>query len=250
MDGMVVAHCDWGKDPKKRWMAVASRPGGGDFTAAATVMVGSTSTLLDRPRGIAGQRPVLIGFDFPVGIPRAYADAAGIEFFPDFLRVVAGSAASTFFDPAVEIGDISIDRPFYPRRPKGSKRQHLVDALGLNRWDELFRVCERGTEERSPAITALLVGRCAAGRAGRDAGWQEVVAPALAREDVRLWPSTATSTPWPPRQSHPVRAAWERSCDFGRWDGQLHVACRDPPGGRRTGHTVAGSSVGALMQCR
>mgnify|MGYP000551330566 FL=1 len=151
MDGMVVAHCDWGKDPKKRWMAVASRPAGGHFTAAATAMVGSTATLLDRLRVIAGPRPVLIGFDFPIGIPEAYADAAGIASFPDFLRLLTGSAALLFFEPAVEIGDISIDRPFYPQRSKGSKRQHLVDALGLGGWDELFRLCERGTEDRGAA---------------------------------------------------------------------------------------------------
>ena len=95
MDGMVVAHCDWGKDPKKRWMAVASRPPGGDFTAAATVMVGNTATLLDRLRGIAGPRPVLIGFDFPIGVPKAYADAAGIA----FTTTQVGSMFGLFFSP-------------------------------------------------------------------------------------------------------------------------------------------------------
>lgn len=188
MDGMVVAHCDWGKAPKKRWMAVASRPAGGDFTVAATVLVGSTATLLDRLNGIAGPHPILIGFDFPIGIPKAYADAAGIASFPAFLRLLAGSAAPMFFEPAAEIGDISIDRPFYPQRSKGSKRQHLVDALGLDGWDELFRICERGTEERSPASPLFwLVGAQQVGRAAIT-GWRELIAPALAREDVRLWP--------------------------------------------------------------
>ena len=188
MDGMVVAHCDWGKDPKKRWMAVASRPAGGHFTAAATAMVGSTATLLDRLRVIAGPRPVLIGFDFPIGVPKAYADAAGIASFPDFLKFLAASAAPMFFEPAVEIGDISADRPFYPQRSKGSKRQHLVDALGLDGWDELFRICERGTEDRSPASPLFwLVGAQQVGRAAI-AGWRDLIAPSLAREDVRLWP--------------------------------------------------------------
>lgn len=101
---------------------------------------------------------------------------------------MAGSAASTFFEPAVEIGDISIDRPFYPQRPKGSKRQHLVDALALDRWEELFRVCERGTEDRSSASPLFwLVGAQQVGRAAI-AGWRELIVPSVEREDVRLWP--------------------------------------------------------------
>ena len=76
----LVAHADWSKDPKKRWMAVATRAGTSDrYLVEGPENVTDASTMIERllERGNGG--PILVGFDFPIGIPRAYAEKAGVR---------------------------------------------------------------------------------------------------------------------------------------------------------------------------
>ena len=97
---------------------------------------------------------------------------------------------SDFYEPAERADEISVRRPFYPRRHGGASQRHLLDALGVERLDELRRRCELRTPSRRAA--APLFWTLGAQQVGRAAivGWRDVLAPALADAtlDVVLWP--------------------------------------------------------------
>jgi len=133
----------------------------------------------------AGGGHVLLGFDFPIGVPAAYAARAGIT---DFTAALAGFD-ERFYAAAERADEISLDRPFYPMRPGGRRRQQLLDGLGLDVWTDLLRRCDRASPTR-PAACALFwtLGGSQVGKAAI-AGWRELLAPALREDvDVGLWP--------------------------------------------------------------
>ncbi len=73
----------------------------------------------------------LIGFDFPIGLPSAYAERAGVHDFLDLLPNLGSGEWSGFYRVAEEPAKIGLRRPFYPQRPGGTKMHHLLDALNL-----------------------------------------------------------------------------------------------------------------------
>jgi hypothetical protein len=155
--------------------------------------VGDASTLLHRLSNRGGGQSIVVGFDFPIGIPAAYADRAGIERFTDLLARLGTGDWDSFYDVAEMPDEIDLCRPFYPRRnrKKGEvKQHHLLDALDVSSMSELLRVCERPTNGRGAAcplfwtLGAKQVGKAAIG------GWRDVLAPAAGDPDmdVGLWP--------------------------------------------------------------
>src|SRR5262245_9792387 len=89
--------------------------GPGLFRAEAPEPVGEPQTLISRLRERAGAKArVLLGFDFPIGVPKSYAAIASIDSFPTFLRRLGTEQASNFFRAADEPNEISVHRPFYP----------------------------------------------------------------------------------------------------------------------------------------
>ncbi|WP_210187729.1 hypothetical protein [Rhizobium oryziradicis] len=78
MNVAVVAHSDWSIDRKKRWMSVAIR-NGVRWQVHAPELVGDTLSLIDRMkvRSVA-EGALLLGFDFPIGLPEACARATGL----------------------------------------------------------------------------------------------------------------------------------------------------------------------------
>ena len=80
-----VVHADWSKSPRKRWVAVASRGVRGQWLARGPVRATAGTDLLAAVHADDAPRPVVIGFDFPIGIPHAYAAAADIASFPHWL---------------------------------------------------------------------------------------------------------------------------------------------------------------------
>ncbi len=65
---------------------------------------------------------LLVGFDFPIGLPLAYARRAGI---PDFLSALSDFGFDEwgeFYSVAETADEIRIERPFYPHRPGGTRR--------------------------------------------------------------------------------------------------------------------------------
>lgn len=180
-----VVHCDWGTAPKKRRMAIADRCVDGSWRAHPVALVGALDTLLERARaGVSDDQSVLIGFDFPIGVPVAYARAVGASSFVDLLARLQSEGRSEFFEVCRVPAEISPARPFYPRNgsPKGStSRARHYDALGLSR-DDLLRECDRRT---GAEVLFWTLGPKQVGR-GALIGWRDVLAPNLSA--LRVWP--------------------------------------------------------------
>ena len=188
----LVAHADWGTHPKKRWMAQAVLRPDSHYTACAPELVGEPGILVERLVAQAGPRGcVLLGFDFPIGLPARYAERTRIRDFLTMLPQLGHGDWSEFYAVADRPNHISLRRPFYPQssRQKGEARlNHLLDGLGLEMSD-LRRRCEQARPGRRAAsplfwtVGGQQVGKAAIG------GWKDVLAPALCSElDVAVWP--------------------------------------------------------------
>jgi hypothetical protein len=182
---VLVAHADWSAHPAKRWMARALLQPGGRYLVLPPVRVGALDGFWAWLQAVAPTGPILVGFDFPIGLPAAYADRVGIEDFPAALDGFDGD----FYSVARTPEEISLARPFYPDRPGGRSRRDLVDALGLEAWDRLHRRCDRATASRPAACPMFwTLGGNQVGKAAIS-GWRELLAPARrARMNVAIWP--------------------------------------------------------------
>lgn len=159
----IIAHADWGSDVRKRCVAVAYRHG--------------DSYLIDV-------------FDFPIGLPRAYADVAGVTDFVPFLRGLGTAEWANFYRVAQSPEDVSVARPFYPYRPGGTRQAHLTQGLGVPSIRALLRRCERGYETRGDACSLFwTLGPNQVGKAAIS-GWSEVLQPALLSQEgtMKIWP--------------------------------------------------------------
>ncbi len=182
----VVAHCDWSMEQKKRWMSVAIKRGG-QWHVQPPELVGDTSSLFDRLRCQAvDPGSLLIGFDFPIGLPEAYARAAGLGSFREALTLFGSGIWSDWYNVASHRDHISLRRPFYPVRPGGTARAHLFEALGISDASSLLRVCERATADRQAAC--MLFWTLGGNQVGKGAisGWREIIVPRL--DAIGLWP--------------------------------------------------------------
>jgi hypothetical protein len=176
-----VIHADWSTAPKKRWTARAELQPGGSYLVGAPVIITPTELLTEARGG-----STLIGFDFPIGLPAAYARRAGVSSFSEILLELGRGDWSSFFDVASERTEISLHRPFYPARPGHAKQAHLVEGLGLLSADELFRSCETASGRRACPMFWTLGGN----QVGKAAisGWKEFLQPARAEGLVDVWP--------------------------------------------------------------
>ncbi len=78
---------DWSVNAQKRWMAIAKRGENGKYAVHQMQRVGDLGTLLTRVgRWTPDGGTALLGFDFPIGLPRQYAEKAGITSFKAALR--------------------------------------------------------------------------------------------------------------------------------------------------------------------
>lgn len=136
-----------------------------------------------------GADAVVAGFDVPLGVPAAWAAQAGLRSFRDVLGLVDDDAWPELLEPAESAGQVGVRRPFYPRAPGSSRRDHLVQGLGLSSEDDLLRACDRPVPGVMGAASPVfwLVGAQQVGKAAISA-WREVVEPAAAAAHVRLWP--------------------------------------------------------------
>jgi hypothetical protein len=177
----LVAHADWSVDARKRWLASATLQANDRYRASAPQPVGPLPTLLKGLDAEAGEGPILLGFDFPIGLPRVYAKRKGIE---DFVTALTGFGDG-FYSVAALPDQISLDRPFYPHRPGNRVRQHLLIGLAFASWTDLLRRCDQ--QAGACAIFWTLGGQ----QVGKAAitGWRDLLAPALRDGlDLALWP--------------------------------------------------------------
>lgn len=193
-DGLpgLLAHADWSAAPEKRWLALATPVRGRRYRARLPEPVGRLDDLFARLMAAAGDRSVLLGVDFPIGLPAAYAKRAGIADFVDALRQFGSGRWREFYEVAGTPEQIALTRPFYPARAarKGeTSRAALIAGLGLAGADDLFRRCDLATGVR-PRAAALFwtLGAQQVGKAAI-AGWRGLLAPALNDgADLGIWP--------------------------------------------------------------
>lgn len=185
----LVAHADWGTAPKKRWMTCAIRAGD-RYAVGPPEPVGDTSTLLQRLRSIGVEGPVIVGFDFPIGVAASYAQKAGVNEFLAWLPRLGTAEWDRFYDVAERPEEISTRRPFYPFRPGGTRLRYLLDAVRITTAVDLLRCCERPHPNR-PAASPLFwtLGAKQVGKAAIS-GWREVLGPGLRDPELSMaiWP--------------------------------------------------------------
>ena len=181
----VVAHADWSVHSDKRWLVLARLRADGSYRADASRPVGPLGSLWARLGQEAGGGRVLLGVDFPIGLPRAYAQRADMISFSAALQ----EFGDRFYAVAHRQDEIGLQRPFYPMRPGGCRRQHLLDGLGLAGWSDLLRHCDRRSATRAAACAIFwTLGGQQVGKAAIT-GWRDLLAPALrAGHDLALWP--------------------------------------------------------------
>src|SRR5512134_3323312 len=105
-------------------MAIAVRGRDGEWRAGGARPVGRVTTLASR-LGRRARGGALLGLDFPIGLPAAYAERAGAEAFLEWARELGAPPYEAFFSPAEAAEEIAIHRPFYPARARrrGEVRQ-------------------------------------------------------------------------------------------------------------------------------
>ena len=183
-----IYHADWGKDPHKRWLAEAKLGKDNRYTACAPNLLDNHSNLIPSIRRLIDGGSALVGFDFPIGIPAAYARLVGVTEFKPLLCALGNGEWADFYSVARTRSEIWNHRPFYSFAPGNKRQSHLLSALGLQSIDELRRECEKQQLDRRAACP--LFWTLGANQVGKGAliGWREVLAPAIAEDAVLLWP--------------------------------------------------------------
>lgn len=187
----LLASADWGSRPGKRWIAKARLEPDGCYSLEAPEPVGDVDSLLERLRAEARScGAAVVGFDFPIGLAARYAERAGVHRFLDLLPKLGAREWSEFYDVASTPEEIALRRPFYPARPGFARQRHLVEALGVEKIDDLLRRCERSRPGRRAA--APLFWTLGGQQVGKAAivGWRDVLGPALRSRSgsVAIWP--------------------------------------------------------------
>ncbi len=191
----VVVHADWSANPEKRWMAIATLSEERDYWVEHPNLVGDPATLLQRLGMIAGKDgTVFLGFDFPIGLPLKYAEKVGVDDFLILLPNLGRGKWEDFFSVAEVPEEISLSRPFYPKRPGGKKQVDLINALRMNDIEDLRRKCDLAHSKRRAAsplfwtLGAQQVGKAAI------SGWKDVLTPATRADELNLaiWPFSGT----------------------------------------------------------
>src|SRR5262245_59809705 len=78
---VLVAHADWSVDPRKRWVTVAASNERGRWRVLSPMKVGNEGSLRRRMHADGRRDSAVLGVDFSLGLPAAYAAAAGVHSF-------------------------------------------------------------------------------------------------------------------------------------------------------------------------
>ncbi len=232
-----VIYADWSANPRKRWMAEAVLGEDGRYMASAPQWIKDAGlfalTLLTSAAGC-----MLVGFDFPIGVPLEYARKVGIERFLEALPQFGGGEWADFYHVAARADEISLRRPFYPASPGGKLHRHLTEALGM---DDLRRECDQQTYTRRAAAELFwTIGAQQVGKAAIS-GWKEVLAPALKLPDyvhMAIWPFSGTYEPL-------IQPDWIVACEAYPGEYYAHLGVQFPRrAGRKSGKRVQDARIG------
>jgi hypothetical protein len=189
----MVVHADWSASAGKRWMAKARLQTDGRYVAYSAEPVGEPETLLRRSRKeMDPDEILLVGFDFPIGLPEFFVERSAMGEFLTFLPYLGEGEWQDFYNVAAQPDEIRLQRPFYPRRPGSARQSHLLNALGAQGMDDLRRRCERAHPSRRPAAPLFwTLGGQQVGKAAIS-GWTQVIVPALRHSmdnpAIAIWP--------------------------------------------------------------
>ena len=148
---VLIVHADWSKCPRKRWYASAVlQPGWQLPSRSARTRRRPRDLLLQITPPRRGRRHGLCWLRLPYRAARAYALKVGFADFRAALASFGHGRWRSFYDPAPTQGDIAFTRPFYPLRPGGTQRNHLITALGVSAFGDLLRRCDRVTGVTRP----------------------------------------------------------------------------------------------------
>jgi hypothetical protein len=188
-----IYHADWSKDATKRWSCKAARHGDGRYFISAPQPVGDLGRFVELLRASTANGPVLAGFDFPIGFPRAYGERAGIT---DFRRWLATFDGWPDLRPVSTLEEVTVQRPFYPLSVpvkgvanKGAFRKRLLERDVVAGNDPLLRGCDVGSGGRTACSLFWTIGPNQVGQAAVS-GWRDVLKPLLANDEyqVAIWP--------------------------------------------------------------
>jgi len=128
---------------------------------------------------------LLIGFDFPIGLPAAYAKAVGVSSFRKAMSQFGSDPWESFYTIS---NSPNLRQPFFPLpTPKsGDYRNQLAKALGCQDLSPLRRRCDLRTITRRAAECLFFTLGGAQVGAAAIVGWRDVIQPSL--EPVKLWP--------------------------------------------------------------
>jgi energy-coupling factor transporter ATP-binding protein EcfA2 len=187
----IIIAIDWSSQPSARSLTqVKLSLDSGSYEVDETPQVVlSPKTLINHFKAqTAVGAVVLVGFDFPIGLPRAYAVNLQLRNFRAALEEFDKNLAwSQFYVPT---DHPTPHQPFSPSNPTSRlKRAELASAIGLTSDGDLLRLCDRRTATRYQAESVFYLRF--AKQVGRSAieGWQEIISPM--RREVRIWPFDA-----------------------------------------------------------
>ena len=182
----LVLAADWSANQNKRWMVRAEHDASDGYLVYPPEPVGEPASLIERLRGqISVHESLLIGFDFPIGLPAVYARQAGVTSFRSALSKFGSDPWGSFYN----ISDFpSLRQPFSPRptQKPGNYRAQLASALGCQDLSVMRRRCDLKTATRKAAECLFFTMGSAQVGAGAIVGWRDLIQPSL--EDVKLWP--------------------------------------------------------------
>jgi hypothetical protein len=182
----LIAHADWSVNPAKRWVAVAVLRPDKTWSFCELSNVSDPSTLFSHLQSLQIMPGcILSGFDFPIGLPYTYALKVGITDFLSTLPLLGHTNWDKFYLPAELPSEISLQRPFYPLKPGGSRRFHLDNGLGIP-FNQLYRLCEiRQINRRAACPIFWTMGGQQVVKAAIS-GWRDLLTPALTDPNINL----------------------------------------------------------------
>ena len=178
---------NWSKDPKKRWhVRLPCWRLTAHYLASAPTAVGSLLTYFTRLRRHVGvDASVFTGLRLSHRPARAIRNQGRADrlFVPLCHASVAANGAISTSQPGRSQPFHRLGPSIRQRDSAGTKRQHLVDALGLADNSDLKRRCDRSAEAPFWLVGPKQVGKAAI------SGWRDLLAPTLAIDaSLSIWP--------------------------------------------------------------
>lgn len=186
----LVISADWSTSEKKRWMCRAERQGRGPYIVYPPEPVGDHRSLFGRLAGqVDSTDAVLIGFDFPIGLPAKYAAKAKVT---DFRKALPQFGMGRWREFYTISDEPSLLRPFFPKptQQNGNYKTQLTAGLGFKSLADLRRRCDVKTESRGAAECLFYTLGGQQVGAGAIIGWRDMIAPAS--QTVSIWPFDGT----------------------------------------------------------